>query len=87
VTVSLRVERGVVSAVLQADTAAARDWIRTHESELRQGLEGQGLHLDSLVVTEDGTPQGGQEQQAPPRKRPPMPATIGADAPRFEVRV
>jgi flagellar hook-length control protein FliK len=37
VTVSVRVERGVVSAVLQAETATARDWMRQHESDQDTG--------------------------------------------------
>ncbi len=84
VTVSLRVERGVVSAVLQADTAAARDWIRQHESELRAGLEGQGLQLDSLVVTDEGGRRDRQEPQ--PRSRRPVPRRPG-NGPTFEVNV
>jgi flagellar hook-length control protein FliK len=87
VTVSLRVEAGAVSAVLQADTAAAREWIRSHESELRQGLESQGLHLDSLVVTDEGGGQRREDQSQPesrPRRQVPA-GSLGTEAPRFEV--
>jgi hypothetical protein len=84
VTVNLKVERGVVSAVLQADTETARQWIKAHEDDLRRGLESQGLRLDSLVVTPDGGSQRRQEQPRQPRRRAASPAS---DAPRFEIDV
>lgn len=88
VTVSLTVEGGRVSAVLQADRETAREWIRAHESDLREGLESQGLHLDSLVVTDDGGDQRRQDQsQSDARpKRSAFAAGPSDEAPRFEVQ-
>jgi flagellar hook-length control protein FliK len=84
VTVSLRVERGQVTAHVQADTATAREWIQAHEVDLRQGLEGQGLQLARLVVTADGHRQrqdGGKPQPQPRR----APSRGGESQARFEV--
>jgi hypothetical protein len=82
VTVSLKVERGAVSAVLQAETAAAREWISAHEDDLRQGLASCGLDLESLVVTWEGAGSRGQDQP-PARRRPAPPPPSGA--PVFQV--
>jgi flagellar hook-length control protein FliK len=84
VSVAIRVERGAVTAVLQAETASAREWIRAHETDLRHGLESQGLELASLVVSEEGNSRGGHEQPQPQgRRRAPARAAIGV--PVFEV--
>ena len=80
-SVSIRVEQGQVTALLQASTPEVREWIQGHESMLRQGLADQGLTLDRLVVTDDAssasprdqdTPEGhaqGRGQQQAPRER------------------
>jgi hypothetical protein len=83
VTVSLKVERGGVTALLQADTPAAREWIQAHEQDLRRGLEAQGLRLDALVVTPDGSSERRQDQPRRPQRR----VRQAADAPRFEIEV
>ena len=83
VVVSIRVEQGVVTAALQSDTPAVRQWIETHEGSLRSALADQGLQLDRLVVTADaatqdgedtarreqGDPESPEERQRRPRKR------------------
>lgn len=84
VTVSLRVERGAVSAVLHAETPASRDWIRQHEEDLRQGLEQLGLRLDALVVTDERNPQRQHDQ--PPQSRPRRPPRTQAGR-QFELTV
>ncbi len=74
VTVNLRVEGGVVSAVVTAEQAGVRQWIESHEASLRQALAEQGLLLDRLHVERDGRPPGegpSQGQDGTPRRRTP----------------
>lgn len=71
VAVSLRVERGVVTATITAETPAVRDWVRAHESELRTALAGQGLDLEQLVVSADPDNRRDQREagdEVPPRR-------------------
>jgi flagellar hook-length control protein FliK len=51
-TIAIRVERGGVTASLESDTPAVRQWLQGHELSLRQGLSDQGLQLDRLLVSE-----------------------------------
>jgi flagellar hook-length control protein FliK len=69
VLVRLRIEQGAVQAVVQAQTAEAKERIQAHESELRAALSELGLDLDRLAVTLD--PDDRQGQSAP-RRRPPV---------------
>jgi flagellar hook-length control protein FliK len=87
VTIALRVEHQSVSATINADLAAVRDWIETKESALRQGLAEHGLHLEELVVREDE-----QRPRDEPRRdgRPDAQARRvrrSASQPQFEVMV
>ena len=68
-SVSLRVIGASVTAVLQSDSPAVREWIQAHQGDLRRALEEAGLSLDRLVVDEDGHPQEQQEQSAQDRPR------------------
>jgi flagellar hook-length control protein FliK len=72
VSIEVRVEHDRVRATLTADTPAVRQWIATHQEDLRQRLDAAGLTLEDLVVNEDAS-QGRQEQpddrQATPQKR------------------
>jgi flagellar hook-length control protein FliK len=72
VSIEVRVEHDRVKATLMADTPAVRQWIATHQDDLRQSLTAAGLTLDDLVVKEDGR-QSQQEAQddrpATPQKR------------------
>ena len=85
VMVSLQVRQGSVSAVLRADTDLVRDWIRTHQNELKSLLESQGLRLESLVVEEDGHSDSRPDQQFARDRRPT--ARLASGEVRFEVRV
>ena len=85
VMVALQVRQGSVSAVLRADTELVRDWIRTHQNELKSLLESQGLRLESLVVEEDGHSDSRPDQQFARDRRPTARPTSGEA--RFEVRV
>lgn len=53
VTIHLRVERGLVTASLRGDSAAAVERIRAHEADLRAALEEQGLTLDRFELAVD----------------------------------
>ena len=74
VSIALRVEHGVVSAVVTAEQAGVRQWIETHESTLRQALAEQGLLLDKLQVQRDGQSpfdRSPREHDGPPPRRAP----------------
>jgi flagellar hook-length control protein FliK len=84
-TVTIRVEAGTVSAVVRAESGDVRQWLRGQEGSIRAALAEQGLHLDELVVEQDGErPQdGGQEQEQQPRRhRVRMPSGVASS---FEV--
>ena len=85
VMVSLQVRQGSVSVVLTADTDLVRDWIRTHQNELKSLLASQGLRLENLVVEEDGHPGRQPDQQFERDRRPTVRPASGEV--RFEVRV
>jgi flagellar hook-length control protein FliK len=69
--ITLKVEQNQVTATIQADVAAVRAWIASHESSLRQALSDQGLHLAKLVVQEDGHETSKDEQADDrPRRQP-----------------
>jgi flagellar hook-length control protein FliK len=86
VTISIRVERGAVSAVVHAETPAVQQWLESQEDKLRAGLSDQGLHLERFIVHRDRSherrePQR-QQQPAPRYKQPRDESTV-----RFEVLV
>ena len=56
VSVSVRVENGVVSAVVNADNPAVAEWLKANEHILRDGLASSGLHLERFAVRRDGQP-------------------------------
>ena len=79
-SIDIRVDRGNVTAVLDASNSAVRQWIEGHEPLLRQGLADHGLTLDRLIVNKDQEPQPstsddgrqgqGQGDDQPRRRRP-----------------
>jgi flagellar hook-length control protein FliK len=68
VTISIRVERGAVSAVMHADTPEAQQWLAGHEDRLRSGLADQGLHLDRYVVQRDRSQDQPRQQHQQQRQ-------------------
>jgi hypothetical protein len=56
VSVSLRVENGVVSAVVHAGSGEVAEWLKANEQVLRDGLASSGLHLERFAVRRDGHP-------------------------------
>lgn len=96
VVVAVKVEQGSVTASLQAETPAVRQWAERNESVLRQALAEQGLQLEKLTVAEkssetereaareDGREEPREEEQSrrqPQRRRP------QSDEATFEVTV
>jgi flagellar hook-length control protein FliK len=91
VTVSLKVEGQSVSADIHAETSTAQQWIATHESELRSGLEKHGLSLERFTVRQEE-----QQQQQPDRRfarqqqrrrqdQPRQSRRTGGPTPTFEI--
>ena len=88
VSISLRVERGVVSATVHAESPAVRQWLEEHESSLRDGLSGHGLFLDRFVVQRDGRQPEQRHSEDQPRYRRRTPRRqAGQEQATFEVRV
>ena len=85
VTVSLRVERGIVTARVTADMPAVRDWIRAHEADLRSSLASQGLELDQIVVSAD--PDDRNRQPPPETSSRPRTPRASQGGPKFELNV
>jgi flagellar hook-length control protein FliK len=83
VTVSLRVERGIVTARVTADMPAVRDWIRAHEADLRDSLASQGLELDRIVVSAD--PDERNRQSPPDSNSQPKAPRAPRGGPKFEL--
>src|SRR5207247_6682121 len=65
VTISVRVERGVVSAIVHTATPAVQQWLEAQEGKLRSGLLAQVLHLERFYVHRDGS----QERREQPRQQ------------------
>lgn len=66
-TVTLRIEAGLVTAVLRTESRLAMERIEANQHELRAALEQQGLRLDRLVVAVDPHARGRRQPHAPPR--------------------
>jgi flagellar hook-length control protein FliK len=87
VSIEVGVVHDRVKATLMADTPAVRQWIATHQEDLRQRLEAAGLTLEDLVVKEDAgqsRQERQDERQAPQKRRAP---SIDGDQQAFEVVV
>jgi flagellar hook-length control protein FliK len=52
VSVSLRVESGLVTAMVRAEDPQVRAWLVSSEATLRQGLAEQGLTLERIAVAD-----------------------------------
>jgi len=85
--ITLRVEQNQVTATIQADVAAVRAWIESHEASLRQALSEQGLHLAKLVVHEDGQQASQDEQNGEGTRRQPRRRSWRDEEQTFEVLV
>lgn len=70
VHVQVRVDRGVVSANVQAETSVVREFVASRRDELVQNLSQQGMRLEKLEVTEPAKEQPTREQQRESRQSP-----------------
>jgi flagellar hook-length control protein FliK len=70
VTASIKVEQGVVTATLQADTPEVRRWMESHTATLRDALVDHGLKLDRLTVGEPERQAAQGDRQNKPRQQP-----------------
>jgi hypothetical protein len=77
VSIAVRVENGVVTASLHAENPQVRAWMEANAPLLSEGLAGQGLSLDRLVITDEriadersADRRHQQEQQQHARQRP-----------------
>lgn len=61
VTIAIKVDKGIVSATVQAETGSVRQWLQSQEENLRATLADQGLTLEHYAVEPDGQ----RRQQAP----------------------
>ena len=87
VTITMKVDRGVVTATVKADNPVTMEWIRSHQHELRDALDAQGLRLDQFEVSVDPDDRR-QRDEAPKEQAPRRPRQApSADAPRFELVV
>ena len=85
--ITLKVVQNQVTATIQADVAAVRQWIESHEASLRQALSEQGLELAKLVVHQDGQQASQSEEDGErPRREPRRRSWRDQDA-TFEVLV
>jgi flagellar hook-length control protein FliK len=71
VTISIRVDRGTVSALIHAESPAVQQWLEAQEERLRSSMSDQGLNLEKFVVQRDRQQERRDaRQQPPPRYRP-----------------
>lgn len=90
VVATIKVDQGVVTATLQADTPEVRRWMESHTATLRDALVEHGLKLDRLTVSEpekqsaQGERQAKSRQQQPPPRQRARRQTSDQDTP-FEV--
>ena len=91
VVATIKVDQGVVTATLQADTPEVRRWMESHTATLRDALVEQGLKLDRLTIGEPEREQAQHQRQGKPRprqqdaRRPRTPRDAAAPDTPFEV--
>ena len=93
VVANIKVEQGVVTATLHADTPEVRRLLETQTASLREALVEHGLKLDKVVIAEPETPSGQQgdrrsrgRQPQPESSRPkPRRARDDGDGATFEL--
>jgi flagellar hook-length control protein FliK len=90
-TVRVSVHQGVVSARLEVETPAVREWVELHEASLRDALGDHGLTLESLRIeapaaeeSHGAEPDGHRREDEPERPRRPR-RRASEQRPRFDV--
>jgi flagellar hook-length control protein FliK len=84
--VKVTVERGIVTAELQAESSQVREWIERNELSLRQALGEHGLTLGELIISEKESQEtlgrdrrGEAQRHDQPHQRSPRPRRTNAD--------
>jgi flagellar hook-length control protein FliK len=93
VVANIKVEQGVVTATLHADTPEVRRLLETQTASLREALVEHGLKLDKVVIAEPETPSGqpgdrrsrGRQPQPESSRPKPRRARGDGDAATFEL--
>lgn len=85
VAIAIRVDNGIVTAVVRAEAGDVRQWLRGQEDSIRAALAEQGLTLDEFVVEQDGRRGRDQEQQGEEQPRRNRARGQRVNAPSFEV--
>jgi flagellar hook-length control protein FliK len=63
VSIAISVAGGAVSATIEAESPAVRQWVERHEGLLRERLSDQGLQLAQLEVKADDRQRDGERQR------------------------
>ena len=88
ITVTLRVEGGMVTASVHAQNPDVRAWMEANQPLLRQGLSQQGLSLDQLSVSDEPPLDvPAREERRPPPRMPAKPSRRRTDPNTFEIFV
>jgi len=85
--ITLKVVQNQVTATIQADVAAVRQWIQSNEASLRQALSEQGLELAKLVVHQDDQQASQGEENGDRARRQPRRRSWRDQDATFEVLV
>jgi hypothetical protein len=87
VSVMLKVQNGVVVALVRAENAIVQGWIDSRQQELRAALGEQGLRLEEFEVAVDPDGRKAREEAPPAAPRPRRRRSDDEAPPRFEVSV
>lgn len=89
VQISIKVENGALTATVQAEAPAVRQWLESQQDTLKTGLADHGLRLERFVVEPDGEQRQASDdaQEREHRRRQQQRRMSGKDHPVFEVTV
>lgn len=84
VTIAIRLERGLISAQVSAESTGVCDWLAGQEESIRHNLSEHGLQLERFVVQRD---RPRERREAPPQhqNRQRTRQSEAEEPPRFEV--
>lgn len=86
VSIAVRVERNMVSAVVNAESSGVRQWLESQEQAMRNGMAEHGLQLERFVVQRDGQRREAPEHEQQQGRRSPRGRQPEAGE-RFEIVV
>ncbi len=84
VLVTVKVSRGEVLATLRSAAPEVRTWLEEHSGVLKNALAQQGLHLDDLVVTDEGGSNHSRDGSQPDRQPRSGRGRVRAGLPEFD---